>query len=55
MYVDDESTAAAENINAFYVILRILESINEQFMYRQEVKMEKKNKAAITAAQTEPD
>ena len=37
-------------MNAFYIILRILERINEQFLVRQDEKMEKKNKAAINAA-----
>lgn len=49
-YVEDENTLAKENMNAFFIILRILEQINEQFMIRQEEKMEKKNKAAINAA-----
>ena len=44
-----------ENLNAFYIILRILERINEQFIVRQEQKMEKKNKAAINEARAEPE
>ena len=52
-YVEDENTLAKENINAFYIILRMLEQTNEQFMIRQDEKMEKKNKAAIVAAASE--
>lgn len=49
-YVEDENSLQRENLNAFYIILRIFERINEQFIVRQEQKMEKKNKAAINEA-----
>ena len=48
-YANDENSLKSENLNALFIILRILERINEQFMFRQEEKMEKKNKAAINA------
>lgn len=54
-YVEDEHSLARENLNAFYIILRVLERINEQFIVRQEQKMEKKNKAAINEARSGPE
>jgi hypothetical protein len=53
--VEDENSLSKENLNAFYIILRILERINEQFIVRQEQKMEKKNKAAINEARAGPE
>jgi hypothetical protein len=49
-YVDDDSSVSKENVSALYLILKVLERINEQFMVRQEKSLEKKNKAAIQAA-----
>jgi len=33
-YVEDKNSLKNENLNAFYIILRILERINEQFLVR---------------------
>jgi hypothetical protein len=54
IYVNDEDSLVKENLNALFIILHILEIINEQFMIRQAEKMEKKNRAAIMAA-VQPD
>jgi hypothetical protein len=54
-YVEDDNSLSRENLNSFYIILRILERITEQFVVRQEQKMEKKNKAAINEARSGPE
>jgi len=54
IYVNDEESLVKENLNALFIILHILEIICEQFMIRQNEKMEKKNRAAIMAA-VQPD
>lgn len=38
------------NENALYIILKILETVCEQFITRQAAKMERKNKQAIMNA-----
>lgn len=50
-YVEQDGSLKNENLNALHIILKILEQICQQFSIRQQEKMEKKNKQAMSQAQ----
>jgi len=50
LFVEQEDSLPNNNLNALFVILKILETACEQFSIRQAQKMERKNKQAIMQA-----
>ena len=50
MYIEQEGSLRANNLNALEVVLKILATACEQFAIRQAEKMDRKNKQAIQQA-----